>query len=88
MDAGNALYEEVGAAEQKLEYSGIILGNKVSIVSAGFRAGNMAKIKINEIDFSTDKRGFNFVVIDKKSGSIVDVVNFDTHTKGIPCYRF
>lgn len=88
VDAGNALYEEVGAAEKKLEYSGIILGNKVSIVSAGFRAGNMAKIKINEIDFSTNKRGFNFVVIEKKSGSIVDVVNFDTHTKGIPCFRF
>lgn len=88
VDGGNVLYEEVGPVDRKQEYSQMILGNKISIISAGFKAGNMAKIKINEIDFSTNKRGFNFVVIDKKSGSIVDVVNFDTHAKGIPCFRF
>ena len=88
VDGGNVLYEEVGPVDRKQEYSQMILGNKISLVSAGFKAGNMAKIKINEIDFSTNKRGFNFVVIEKKSGSIVDVVNFDTHAKGIPCFRF
>lgn len=87
VDGGNVLYEEVGPVDRKQEYSQMILGNKISLVSAGFKAGNMAKIKINEIDFSTNKRGFNFVVIEKKSGSIVDVVNFDTHAKGIPCFR-
>ena len=51
----------------------------VSVSSAPLNVGNVSSIKINNIEYSVNSRGLNFVVIDNASGNVIDSVCFDTH---------
>lgn len=52
---------------------------KIKTISGPLHGSNISSIEINGIDYSTNVRGLNFVVIDLKSNSVVDAVGFDTH---------
>ena len=52
----------------------------VTMVSEGYRFNKEeSRILINNIDYSMNLRGLNFVVIDNKSGYVVDMFNIDTY---------
>ena len=50
---------------------------KIELISRSFKDGNVAKIIINNIDFSANWRGLNIVVFDKRNMRFVDSVCFD-----------
>ena len=55
----------------------------VSIVSSGNKHGiKKSSIIVNNIDYSLNKRGLNFVIIDSRLGNVVDTFNIDTHADG------
>lgn len=64
-----------------------INGKNIIIDSAPFKNGNTANIIIENTNYSLNKRGLNFVIMEKKANKIIDTVSFDTHNPSIPCYR-
>lgn len=62
-------------------------GLKIRMESRCLKAGNEALICIQEKNYSVNHRGLNFVIWDKEIDAVIDKVCFDTHAKGIPCYR-
>ena len=73
--------------DEAIEYSTSIGYRKIEITSETLNTGNESKIVIGNTDYSKNIRGLNFVVIDKKSGEIIDSVAFDTHVPEMTCYR-
>jgi len=57
---------------------------KVSIVvrSAGEEQGAFGHIYVNGVDESPNQRGYNVVVIEPRTGQIIDRANFDTFASG------
>ena len=50
-----------------------------TVVSEGYNCGTCnSKIIINNIDYSVNRRGLNFVILNKKTGKIIDSINIDT----------
>ncbi len=47
--------------------------------SGGYKMGNVSSIQIDGIEYSTNKRGLNIVVYDKKLKLVVDQARFDTY---------
>lgn len=61
----------------KLQYNKLFW---VTVVSEGYRyKKEKSSILINNIDYSMNKRGLNFVIIDKYYGCVVDSFNIDTY---------
>ncbi len=83
---GNLIFEIIGNDEE-IKHSEIIGCYKVDTVSACLNHGNCSSIKINGKERSLNERGINIVVIDDKSGELLDTVAFDTHIKDCMCYR-
>ena len=54
---------------------------EIEISSAGFRdyGGRDSTIKVNGIDHSKNKRGFNFVILSGATGDVVSTESFDTY---------
>lgn len=77
IDSGNVLYENI--LDSKLEYKTEIAGNTIEMQSAGYETGNIASIKINDVEYALNKRGINIVVYDKQADCVVDSVRLDTY---------
>lgn len=87
MDGGQIISEMISKNEERVAYNGTILGKIYKVVSRSYRKGNIAAIMVDGIDYSENRRGLNIVVLDKNLNAVIDSVVFDTHAKGIPCYR-
>lgn len=87
IDKGTVVYEELSS--QKLIYKNSFRDGlmRIDMSSAGFYVGNLSSIKINNMEESQNKRGFNIVVYDNNRQCIIDSVNFDTWNPEIPCQR-
>lgn len=85
IDSGEVVIERL--SEQKISESLRLGNNNISIISAGFKSGNLSSIKLNETEYSLNRRGFNFVIIDKKQNQVIDTVCFDLHLKEYKCFR-
>ena len=48
-------------------------------ISSPLHQGNLSSIKINDVEYSMNSRGLNFVVFDTEKGCVTDSVGFDTH---------
>lgn len=53
--------------------------NNISLISSGFDKGYISSIKINGIEYSKQRRGLNIVILNKKTGKILDFFNVDTY---------
>lgn len=84
---GRCIYEAVSNEHVPLYYEGELLDKSVSVVSETLNGGNRSSIKINDVEYSLNWRGFNIVVICNETGKIVDRVCFDTHVPEFTCYR-
>jgi len=85
IDEGNIICEKV--AIESLEFVGKLDDISLSITSQGYPSGNSSSIKINGKEYSLNRNGFNIVVCDKTSHSVLDAVNFDTRTYDLACFR-
>ncbi len=88
IDGTQVVCEKISTNEERVAYVGQINNKRLKVVSRSYRQGNIAAILIDDIDYSENQRGLNFVVVDKTSGAVIDTVAFDTHDEKIPCYRF
>jgi len=87
IDAGEAIYEKIGDISEQMIYEVIVDRIRIRITSAGYKSANRSEIIVNNIDFSQNRRGLNFVIIDKKTGMVVDSVCFDTNIRALTCTR-
>lgn len=78
LNPGNNAVEEI--SDQALAYSGTLAdGTTFEINSRGFDTGDpVASIKLNDQEWSMNRRGMNFVVYDNMLHKVVDTVCFDT----------
>ena len=75
---GALVKEKVGIGEEKINFSALIDGNNISVISAGMNAGNIASIKVNDKELAVNDRGLNMVVVDK-NGQLIESTFFDTY---------
>lgn len=81
------IYEVAGVNEDPSEYSGMVEGLSVKIISQSYHKGNKAVVSINGVDYSVNGRGLNFVVFDKVASKVIDSVCFDTYDQALTCMR-
>lgn len=77
IDDGKIVYEKLDKA--KLAHSEKIGNLTLSLTSAALNVGNISEIKVNEKDYSQNRRGLNIVIIDKALGLVIDSVCIDPH---------
>ncbi|MCF0114525.1 MAG: hypothetical protein HUJ56_04170 [Erysipelotrichaceae bacterium] len=73
---------EAKSVEDKLAYSGYNRDGSIaySVTSAGVDAGNECSIVLNGIDYAANTRGFNIVVYNNETKTVIDQRAFDTYT--------
>ena len=71
-------YEQASANMLKYEYT--VEEKTLSVVSAGFDAGNFSSVKVNNSshEYSQNKRGLNIVLLNAETLEVVDMANCDT----------
>lgn len=78
LDGYNLIYEDIGT--DALTYDNKELEVALHVESANFEAGNYSVIQIDGQDYSVNDCGLNIVVYDKKKGSVIDSVCFNTYS--------
>lgn len=66
------------AAEEKINKYLKIKNMEITLISSGYTKGNTSSININGIEYSKQRRGLNFVILNKKTEEILDSFNVDT----------
>ena len=87
-DDTRLLYEEIAGLDCSI-LKELMVDEKIfmKLVSGPLHDGNQAIIDIDSYDYSTNGRGLNIVLWDKKTKQVFDSVCFDTHNLGAPCCR-
>lgn len=73
--------------EQSVETSFTTSSFEFKALSAPLNKGNLSSIKINNVEYSLNLRGLNFVVYDIIKQCVTDQVTFDTHLSNYPSKR-
>lgn len=76
IDSGKNIAEDSGT--EVVSRQSALDGLTYSIVSAGLDSGSASSIILNGAEYSKNSRGLNIVVYDKKYGTVIDSVAFDT----------
>lgn len=87
IEDNKVIYENNSKQDVSIQTEHEVSGINIDVLSAPLHAGNVARILINEQDYSPNLRGLNIVLYDKESNQIFDAVCFDTHMLNIPCHR-
>lgn len=83
---GKVVYEQIGG-DELITHGQYFHDHYIYVQSATFNAENVGNIYIDNIQYSVQERGLNIVVIDNKTFSLVDTINFDTFEAGAPASR-
>ena len=71
---------EAETSSEELQTSGVLCdGTPYEITSAGAYTGKVCSIEIDNVEYALNKRGFNFVVYDNKTGVVVDRQVYDVY---------
>ena len=81
------VFQHIGTDDEPSVFEGAVGKNDIKVSSKTLSGGNEGRIWINGIDYSVNKRGLNFVVINDENGDVIDSVNFDTHVSELLCIR-
>ena len=81
IDGGIIKHEAVSNRELVYSYCSDD-GVKIDLLSSGYFNGSKSSIQIDGQEYSENGRGINIVVIDKKSGLVIDSLSFDTGSPG------
>lgn len=87
IDCGQIIFEKVGRDNAVISANLEINNLPIKLVSAPFGAGQKSSILVNKTDLALNRRGLNFVIIDKVTKKVLDSVVFDTFLAHSPCYR-
>lgn len=63
----------------KYECSYQVKNKFIDIVSAGFEGGNVSSIKIDDKEYSDNRRGLNFALFNYKTLALIDKFHVDTY---------
>lgn len=80
IENGEVQYEE--ASSEQISYAGDIGKKDIAITSAGYLCGNKASICVNGVECAVNGRGINIVLVDTKTGGVLDSAVFDTFDAG------
>lgn len=68
-----------GQIDEKLYLEKNVSGNHIEIKSEAWRNGNISVIRVNGVDYSTNMRGINIVVLSLDENNIIDSIAYDSH---------
>lgn len=74
---GKNYFEEI--SKERLDKKIKINKFNLNLISSGFNNENISSININGVEYSKQRRGLNFVVLNKKIGKILDSFYVDTY---------
>lgn len=74
------LIEEKLSSDSFVHLEELIEGYNVKVASGGYDKGNFSSIKINDQEFSLNKRGLNIVVVSDVENNILSSLNFDVYS--------
>ena len=78
VDKGGDYYFEQ-SSDNALEKEYVVRKNIIKINSAGYLCGNNSSILVNGVEYSLNKRGLNFVIIDNQTFEVVNQFCCDVH---------
>ena len=84
---GKFIYQKIGNEDQVLYYEYSMQNSMVHMESKTLLYGNQASIKINDVEYAVNSRGWNMVVYNNKTHELIDSVVFDTYDEQCRCYR-
>lgn len=86
IDGEEVLYE--GISNRRLVYDKDVSDQMhIAITSSGLNTGARASIVVNGAEYACDNVGLNIVVIDKKTGMVIDSVVFDANEGDYTCHH-
>ena len=68
-----------GSAEQPVVFVYEMNDLTLSVESHAWKGQNVAKIIVNDVDYSVNMRGLNIVVVDSATGTVLDSIAYDSH---------
>ncbi|MDR0786148.1 MAG: hypothetical protein LBE74_09790, partial [Treponema sp.] len=87
IDRGEVVCETMSKGKEASYYAAARDGIAYEAVSKSFPEGNVAVVKIDGVDYATNRRGLNVVVFDPVTRTVIDSVCFDTHVPALTCSR-
>jgi dGTP triphosphohydrolase len=87
IDRGQVICDALSKQKESSYFTMARDGVSYEAVSKSFPEGNIAVIKVNGVDYATNRRGLNIVVFDPITKVVVDSVCFDTHVIAFTCSR-
>ena len=87
IDKGKLMFESLSKINEQTQWDSKIDSYQIKVVSRVWGNGDIAEIKINDMDYAVNGRGLNIVTFDKRSGCFIDSVCFDTHLSTCDCSR-
>jgi hypothetical protein len=87
IECGQTVCETLSKQKEPSYYTAARDGVAYEIVSKSFPEGNVAVIKIDGVDYATNRRGLNIAVFDPTAKSVIDSVCFDTQVATLTCSR-
>ena len=84
---GQCIYEKIAVRSESVSCEFSFGEYRISILSSPYKSKNIASVRINDEEYSVNKRGFNIVAIDTDKKHVVDSVNFDTWDVNQTCHR-
>jgi hypothetical protein len=89
VNQGRVICDKLGAKEEPIsfEHTDIVSDFAVRMTSQSYRAGNLAEIALNGVNYAINKRGVNIVVFDVQRNRLIDSVVFDYHNSTVDCHR-
>jgi hypothetical protein len=87
IECGQTVCETLSKQKEPSYYTAARGGVSYEVVSKSYPEGNTAIIKIDGIDYATNRRGLNIAVFDPIAKIVIDSVCFDTHIFAFTCYR-
>lgn len=72
---------------QDITYRSVVNGSEIYAFSHREEKAGKSSIKINQKEYSVNRRGLNIVIYDTESRKVLDSVSFDTATPEMKAYR-
>jgi hypothetical protein len=87
IDRGQVICDAVSKQKESAYYTAMRDGVSYEAISKSLSEGNVAVIKIDGVDYATNRRGLNIVVFDPITKTVIDSVCFDTYVSSLACWR-
>jgi hypothetical protein len=87
IECGQTVCETLSKQKEPSYYTATRDSVSYEVVSKSFPEGNTAIIKIDGVDYATNRRGLNIAVFDPMTRTVIDSVCFDTQVAVFTCSR-